>query len=193
VPSSTKWSVPLLWAPTITAVFMMNGGLFADAHSHPWQGTAMLRSPLYAFATKGMQRRVLPKVQRIPVLAWNADSISQDRRSSLKSGQPSRAVTVALYVGGSEEDPGRSHDYERAPGATCLCDSGHCNATRSRTSHIVQLDVTTADVGSVASIAYLATCDLDGPKQGLRTGLLCESMPSSREEREVLFSHQIVT
>jgi pimeloyl-ACP methyl ester carboxylesterase len=37
----------------ITAVFMINGGLFADSHSHPWQGTPLLRTPLGAL---GMRR-----------------------------------------------------------------------------------------------------------------------------------------
>ena len=39
--------------PVITAAFMVNGGLFADAHTHPWQGTPLLRTPLGAL---GMQR-----------------------------------------------------------------------------------------------------------------------------------------
>jgi pimeloyl-ACP methyl ester carboxylesterase len=42
--------------PVISAVFMVNGGLFADAHTHPWQGTPLLRSPLGAFAMRGWQR-----------------------------------------------------------------------------------------------------------------------------------------
>src|SRR5215813_5734261 len=47
-------------APTIVAVFMMNGGLFADSHSHPWQGTPLLRTPLGAL---GMQRaQNLPRI-----------------------------------------------------------------------------------------------------------------------------------
>ena len=41
---------------TITAVFMVNGGLFADAHTHPLRGTPMLRSPLGALAARGSQR-----------------------------------------------------------------------------------------------------------------------------------------
>ena len=40
-------------APVITAAFMVNGGLFADAHSHPWRGTPLLRSPLGALAMRG--------------------------------------------------------------------------------------------------------------------------------------------
>jgi pimeloyl-ACP methyl ester carboxylesterase len=43
-------------APVIAAALMVNGGLFADAHSHPWQGTPLLRSPLGAVAMRGWQR-----------------------------------------------------------------------------------------------------------------------------------------
>lgn len=32
-------------ATTIDAVFIINGGLFADAHSHPWSTTPMLKTP----------------------------------------------------------------------------------------------------------------------------------------------------
>jgi hypothetical protein len=39
--------------PVIVAAFMINGGLFADAHTHPWQGTPLLRSWLGAL---GMSR-----------------------------------------------------------------------------------------------------------------------------------------
>src|SRR5215472_12677689 len=42
--------------PVIAAVFMINGGLFADAHTHPWQGTPLLRSPLGTLAMRGWQR-----------------------------------------------------------------------------------------------------------------------------------------
>ena len=41
---------------TITTLFMVNGGLFADAHTHPLRGTPMLRSPLGALAARGSQR-----------------------------------------------------------------------------------------------------------------------------------------
>jgi pimeloyl-ACP methyl ester carboxylesterase len=39
----------------ITAVFMINGGLFADRHSHPWRGTPLLRTPLGALAMRRAQ------------------------------------------------------------------------------------------------------------------------------------------
>ena len=42
--------------PVIVAAFMVNGGLFADAHTHPWLGTPLLRSPLGALAMRGWQR-----------------------------------------------------------------------------------------------------------------------------------------
>ena len=40
----------------ITAAFMINGGLFADAHTHPWQSTPLLRSPLGALGMRRAQR-----------------------------------------------------------------------------------------------------------------------------------------
>jgi len=42
--------------PVIIAVLMVNGGLFADMQTHPWQGTPLLRSPLGALAMRGWQR-----------------------------------------------------------------------------------------------------------------------------------------
>ena len=42
--------------PVITAALIVNGGLFADAHTHPWQGTPLLHSPLGALAMRGWQR-----------------------------------------------------------------------------------------------------------------------------------------
>lgn len=42
--------------PTIMAAFMVNGGLFADAHTHPWRSTPLLRSPLGALGTRSWQR-----------------------------------------------------------------------------------------------------------------------------------------
>ncbi|WP_427887639.1 alpha/beta fold hydrolase [Kribbella sp. GL6] len=49
--------------PTIEAVFIVNGGLYADAHTHPWQGTPMLRSPLGVLGARGIQRSVVPFVK----------------------------------------------------------------------------------------------------------------------------------
>jgi pimeloyl-ACP methyl ester carboxylesterase len=40
----------------IAAALIVNGGLFADAHTHPWQGTPLPRSPLGALAMRGWQR-----------------------------------------------------------------------------------------------------------------------------------------
>jgi pimeloyl-ACP methyl ester carboxylesterase len=41
---------------TIEAVFIVNGGLFADSHSHPWDTTPMLRTPVGRVATWFGQR-----------------------------------------------------------------------------------------------------------------------------------------
>ena len=42
--------------PTITAVLIVNGGLFADAHTHPWRSTPLLRTSLGALAMRRAQR-----------------------------------------------------------------------------------------------------------------------------------------
>src|SRR5579862_3240703 len=42
--------------PVIVAALMINGGLFADSHTHPWLGTPLLRSPLGALGMRGWQR-----------------------------------------------------------------------------------------------------------------------------------------
>jgi pimeloyl-ACP methyl ester carboxylesterase len=42
--------------PVITAAFMINGGLFADSHTHPWRTTPLLRTPLGALGMRAAQR-----------------------------------------------------------------------------------------------------------------------------------------
>ncbi|HLZ22242.1 MAG TPA: alpha/beta fold hydrolase [Ktedonobacterales bacterium] len=43
-------------ATRIESVFIANGGLFADAHSHPWRSTPLLKSPLGALSMQRVQR-----------------------------------------------------------------------------------------------------------------------------------------
>jgi pimeloyl-ACP methyl ester carboxylesterase len=71
--------------PTITAVLMVNGGLFADAHTHPWQGTPLLRTPLGAL---GMQR-----AQRSPRIF---DTAMTRARLYSRNYQPSREELAEL-------------------------------------------------------------------------------------------------
>ena len=124
--------------PAITAALIVNGGLFADAHTHPWQGTPLLRSPLGALAMRGWQRS-----QRAFDSGWKQARLysrgyrpGQDELAELWSaimrrdgaafvhnaagftGEHRRHAdrwdlaaiardlgdTVALYIGGSEED-----------------------------------------------------------------------------------------
>jgi pimeloyl-ACP methyl ester carboxylesterase len=40
----------------VVAALMVNGGLFADMHTHPWQGTPLLRTPLGALGMRRAQR-----------------------------------------------------------------------------------------------------------------------------------------
>ena len=42
--------------PAITAAMTVNGGVFADAHTHPWWTTPVLRTPLGALWMSAAQR-----------------------------------------------------------------------------------------------------------------------------------------
>jgi pimeloyl-ACP methyl ester carboxylesterase len=125
--------------PVIVAALMINGGLFADAHTHPWQGTPLLRSPLGALGMRGWQRS--PRAFATSMLRarmysrgyrpapeelnemWSAITrrdgaafahnaagfVSEHRRHAerwdLAAIARDLGGAVALYVGGSDEDP----------------------------------------------------------------------------------------
>ena len=125
--------------PVITAAFMVNGGLFADAHTHPWQGTPLLRTPLGAagmrraqrsprvFDTAMLQARLYSRgyqpeaaelaEMRSAITRRNgaaflhdaAEFVAEHRRQAQRWDLAAVAGelhgTVALYVGGSDEDP----------------------------------------------------------------------------------------
>jgi pimeloyl-ACP methyl ester carboxylesterase len=145
-------------ATVITAVLIVNGGLFADAHTHPWQGTPLLRSPLGALAMRGWQRSprafetgwkqarmysrsYQPTAGELAEL-WSAITrrdgtaflhkaagfVGEHRRNAQRwdLAEIARGLdgTVALYVGGSEEDPYEHRQIqatrERVPQAEIL-------------------------------------------------------------------------
>jgi pimeloyl-ACP methyl ester carboxylesterase len=135
-------------APVITAAFMINGGLFADAHTHPWRGTPLLRSPLGALAMREWQRspRAFPAGWKQAGMysrsyhptpgelteLWSAITrrdgaafvhnaagfVGEHRRHAQRWDLAAIAReldgTVALYVGGSEEDP---YEHRQIPAA----------------------------------------------------------------------------
>lgn len=144
--------------PTITAALMINGGLFADAHTHPWQGTPLLRTPLGAlgmrraqrsprvFDASMMQARLYSRSYRpapdelaelrsaiirrdgAAFLHNAAGFVNEHRRHAQRWNLATIARdldgTVALYVGGSDEDPYEHRQIpstrERVPQAQVL-------------------------------------------------------------------------
>jgi len=125
--------------PAITAALMVNGGLFADAHTHPWRTTPVLRTPLGALGMRRAQRsaRVFdatilqsrlysrgyhPSPAELAELrsaitrrdgaaflhraaGFTAEHRRHARRWDLAGIARDLGGTVALYVGGSDEDP----------------------------------------------------------------------------------------
>jgi pimeloyl-ACP methyl ester carboxylesterase len=144
--------------PAIAAVLMVNGGLFADAHTHPWQGTPLLRTPLGALGMRRAQRspRVFDASMTQARLYSRSYHPFPEELAELRSAITRRdgaaflhnaagfvnehhrhaqrwdltAIardlhgTVALYVGGSDEDPYEHRQIqatrERVPGAEVL-------------------------------------------------------------------------
>ncbi|MFD7152946.1 methyltransferase domain-containing protein [Kribbella sp. NPDC059898] len=82
--------------PTIEAVFIVNGGLFADAHTHPWQGPPMLRSPLGVLGARGIQRSVVPFVK-----GW------QQARMYARDYRPTEAELTELWSALTRRDGAR--------------------------------------------------------------------------------------
>jgi pimeloyl-ACP methyl ester carboxylesterase len=126
-------------ATDIVAALMVNGGLFADAHTHPLQGTPLLRTPLGAWGMRRAQRsprifdtamvrarlysrdyrptreelaELRAAVTRRDGAAFlhnAAGFVAEHRRNARRWDLAAIARdldgTVALYVGGSAEDP----------------------------------------------------------------------------------------
>jgi pimeloyl-ACP methyl ester carboxylesterase len=144
--------------PTITAALMVNGGLFADAHTHPWWTTQLLRTPLGAMWMRAAQRS--PRVFEATILRARlysrryrpapaelaelrlaitrrdgaaflhnaAGFVDEHRRLAQRWDLAAIARdldgTVALYVGGSDEDAYEHRQFraagERVPQAEIL-------------------------------------------------------------------------
>jgi pimeloyl-ACP methyl ester carboxylesterase len=76
--------------PAVVAALMVNGGLFADMHTHPWQGTPLLRTPLGALGMWRAQRS--PRVFDTAMLQARLYSASY-RPSSEELAELRSAVT----------------------------------------------------------------------------------------------------
>ncbi len=144
--------------PAITAALIVNGGLFADAHTHPWWTTPVLRTPLGALWMQAAQRSprvfdetilrarlysrgyrpgpaelaelrtAITRRDGAAFLHNGAGFVGEHRRCAqrwdLAAIARELAGTVALYVGGSDEDNYEHRQFqatrERVPQAEIL-------------------------------------------------------------------------
>jgi pimeloyl-ACP methyl ester carboxylesterase len=95
----------------IDAVFIINGGLFADAHSHPWQTTPMLKTTLGRLSTKIAQRspRVFDATMRSAAMFSRSYHVSQEEIADLRDAITRRNGAAFLHAGASFVDEHRAH------------------------------------------------------------------------------------
>jgi pimeloyl-ACP methyl ester carboxylesterase len=94
---------------TIDAVFIVNGGLFADAHSHPWSTTPLLKTPPGGLYMRMAQRtpRVLDRALRNAGLFSSSYQVSEDEIADLRDAISRRNGAIFLHSGAGFVDEHR--------------------------------------------------------------------------------------
>jgi pimeloyl-ACP methyl ester carboxylesterase len=97
--------------PVITAALMVNGGLFADAHTHPWQSTPLLRTPLGILTAWRMQRspRVFDASMKQARLYSRSHRRTPEELAELRSAITRRDGAAFLHLGAGFVDEHRRH------------------------------------------------------------------------------------
>jgi pimeloyl-ACP methyl ester carboxylesterase len=96
---------------TIDAVFIVNGGLFADAHSHPWSTTPMLKTPLGGLYMRLAQRapRIFDRTLRNARLFSRSYPASEDEIAELRDAMSRRNGAIFLHSGAGFVDEHRRY------------------------------------------------------------------------------------
>ena len=94
---------------TIDAVFIVNGGLFVDAHSHPWSTTPMLKTPLGGLYMRVAQRapRVFDRTLRNAGLFSRSYQVSEDEIADFRDAMSRRNGAIFLHSGAGFVDEHR--------------------------------------------------------------------------------------
>jgi pimeloyl-ACP methyl ester carboxylesterase len=101
--------------PVIAAAMMVNGGLYADSHSHPWQGTALLRTPLGALGMWAAQRspRTLDTIWKQARLHPRGYRQSPEELAGLRSAITRREGAAFLHLAAGFVEEHRRHYAQR--------------------------------------------------------------------------------
>jgi pimeloyl-ACP methyl ester carboxylesterase len=96
---------------TIDAVFIGNGGLFADAHSHPWSTTPMLETPLGGLYMWVAQRapRIFDRTLRNARLFSSSYQASDNEIADIRDAMSRRDGAMFLHSGAGFVDEHRRH------------------------------------------------------------------------------------
>lgn len=95
----------------IDAAFIVNGGLFADSHSHPWDTTPMLKTTIGRVITKIAQRspRVFDTMMRSASLFSASYQVSEEEMTDLREAITRRNGAAFLHAGAGFVDEHRAH------------------------------------------------------------------------------------
>jgi pimeloyl-ACP methyl ester carboxylesterase len=96
-------------ATRIDAVFIVNGGLFADAHSHPWSTTPMLKTPLGGLYMRVAQHapRVFDRTLLNAGLFSSSYQASETEIAELRDAMSRRNGAIFLHSGAGFVDEHR--------------------------------------------------------------------------------------
>jgi pimeloyl-ACP methyl ester carboxylesterase len=95
----------------IESVFILNGGLFADSHSHPWRTTPLLKTPLGALSMRSAQRspEVFARIMRNAKMFSPGYGVTTEELREMCEAMARRDGAAFLHNGAKFVDEHKAH------------------------------------------------------------------------------------